>query len=96
MFEEDLDPTTKELLNKTLIGDEINRYRTLILDNIGSEHYFAKPHHKIRPANGAGSDLKFLLTGIAPMSCSLRLGNRLSIQKNGLKFSVPLVLPYLV
>lgn len=85
MFEEDLDPTTKELLNKTLIGDEINRYRTLILDNIGSEHYFAKPHHKIRPANGAGSDLKFLLTGIAPDELFFKAGQQAFNTKKWLK-----------
>ena len=85
MFEEDLDPTTKELLNKTLIGDEINRYRTLILDNIGSEHYFAKPHHKIRPANGAGSDLKFLLTGIAPDELFFKAGQQTFNTKKWLK-----------
>ena len=64
------------MLSKTLIGDEINRYRTLILDNIGSEHYFAKPNHKIRPANGAGSDLKFLLTGIAPDELFYKAGQQ--------------------
>lgn len=85
MFEEDLDPATREMLSKTLIGDEINRYRTLILDNIGSEHYFAKPNHKIRPANGAGSDLKFLLTGIAPDELFYKAGQQAFNTKKWLK-----------
>ena len=66
MFEEKLNPETADILKGSLIEDEVMNYRELVLDKIGGENYMLKPRHRIRPESDAGSDLKFLLTGIAP------------------------------
>ena len=66
MFEEKLNPETAEILEKSIIKDEVLNYRDLVLNKIGGEYYMHKPRHRIRPISDAGSTLKFLLTGIAP------------------------------
>ena len=65
LYETNLDKETEAILDKHLIKEEFQTYRKLILEKIGGEHNFAKPRHRIRPKVNAGSELKFLLTGIA-------------------------------
>lgn len=66
MFEEKMDDETSKILESSAIKDEVSTYRELVLDKIGGENYIMKPRHRIRPQSDAGSNLKFLLTGIAP------------------------------
>ena len=65
LYEVPLDKETEAIADKHLIKEELINYRNLILDKIGGEKNFAKPRHRIRPESNAGSELKFLLTGIA-------------------------------
>lgn len=65
LYETSLDKETEAITDKHLIKEELINYRNLILDKIGGEKNFAKPRHRIRPESNAGSELKFLLTGIA-------------------------------
>ena len=76
MFEEKLDRTTAGIVESSKLKSEIPAYRDQILNIIGGENYFAKPFHRIRPQNGAGSDLKFLLTGIAPDELFFKAGQQ--------------------
>ena len=52
---------------------------------MGGERYFAKPRHLIREANTTGSDIKFLLTGIAPDELIFKTGQQLYNSKKWLK-----------
>ncbi len=65
LYAEPLDKETEAIADKHLIKEELNNYRKLIIEKIGSENNFAKPRHRIRPVQDTGSELKFLLTGIA-------------------------------
>lgn len=65
LYEAPLDKETEAIADKHLIKEELINYRNLILEKIGGEKNFAKPRHRIRPENKTGSELKFLLTGIA-------------------------------
>ena len=65
LYEAPLDKETEAIADKHLIKEELINYRNLILDKIGGEKNFAKPRHRIRPESKTGSELKFLLTGIA-------------------------------
>ncbi len=76
MFEEQLSPETANILENSIIKDEVMKYRELVLDKIGGEENFAKPNHRIRPVSDAGSELKFLLTGIAPDELVFKAGQQ--------------------
>ncbi len=66
LFETEIDDELSNILDKHLfIKEEFENYRSLILNKIGGEKYFAKPRHMVRPDSHAGSELKFNLTGIA-------------------------------
>ncbi|MFQ8625774.1 MAG: hypothetical protein ACLSA2_04485 [Candidatus Gastranaerophilaceae bacterium] len=49
VFEDNMHIDTTTLSENSIIKDEITKYRSLILDNIGGEYYFPKPRHLIRP-----------------------------------------------
>lgn len=66
MYEDAMSPETTKILKNSIINEEVNRYRTLMLEYIGGEHYFAKPYHRIRPRIDVGSDILFKLMGNAP------------------------------
>lgn len=67
MFMDEVHPDTMAILEKNVsIKDEFTRYRQLILEKLGGDKYFAKPRHLVSGKNQTGSDIKFLLTGIAP------------------------------
>ena len=77
IFEDAMHLDTATLSDNSIIKDEITKYRSLVLDNIGGEYYFPKPRHLIRPRNdNASSELKFLLTGIAPNELFTKAGQQ--------------------
>lgn len=76
MFEDKMDNVTREVLGNNIIRQDLEAYRDKVLNIIGGEHYFAKPRHKIRPTNETGSELKFLLTGIAPDELFFKAGQQ--------------------
>ena len=76
MFEDKMDKETTEILEGSIIKNNVTDYREQVLNIIGGEHYFAKPNHKIRPHSNAGSELKFLLTGIAPDELFFKAGQQ--------------------
>lgn len=85
MFEDKLDKETNEILDGSIIKNSVLDYRDKVLNIIGGEHYFAKPRHKIRPDSNAGSELKFLLTGIAPDELFFKAGQQAFNTKKWLK-----------
>ena len=76
MFEDDMHPETKAIIEKTNIGDQLSNYRRLILEKLGSDKYFWKPRHKVRNSWFTGSDIKFLLTGISPEELFYKTGQQ--------------------
>lgn len=76
LFETGLDKDTEAISDKHLIKEEFMNYRKLILEKIGGENNFAKPRHRIRPVSDAGSELKFLLTGIATDELFFKAGQQ--------------------
>ena len=85
MFDGNMDSQTISILEKNGLIDEVSNYRCLILEKLGGEHYFVKPNHKIRPRQDVGSDLKFLLTGIAPDEWFFKSGQQVYNTKKWLK-----------
>ena len=85
MFEDKMDNITSEVLGNNIIRQDFEGYREKVLNIIGGEHYFAKPRHKIRPTNETGSELKFLLTGIAPDELFFKAGQQAFNTKKWLK-----------
>ena len=85
MFEGNMDDITTEVLGNNIIRHNIEEYRENVLNIIGGENYFAKPRHKIRPTSEAGSELKFLLTGIAPDELFFKAGQQAFNTKKWLK-----------
>ncbi len=85
MFEDKMDKETREILDGSIIKNSVLDYRDKVLNIIGGEHYFAKPRHKIRPDSNAGSELKFLLTGIAPDELFFKAGQQAFNTKKWLK-----------
>ncbi len=85
MFEEKLDDETTKILEGSAIKDEVTTYRELVLDKIGGENYMMKPRHRIRPDSNASSELKFLLTGIAPDEFLFKSGQQFYNSKKWFK-----------
>ena len=85
MYEGDMHPDTMSVLKESSIKDEVVKYREVILEKLGGEKYFAKPRHLIRAENTCGSDVKFLLTGIAPDELIFKTGQQLYNNKKWLK-----------
>lgn len=76
MFEDKVDKATESILDNSIIKNKFTEYREQVANIIGGETYFAKPRHRIRPENGTGSELKFLLTGIAPDELFFKAGQQ--------------------
>jgi hypothetical protein len=86
MFQDDIHPDTKAILESNpAIKDEFVKYRQLVVEKLGGEHYFAKPRHKISNSAPVGSDIKFLLTGIAPDEFFFKAGQQAFNTKKWLK-----------
>lgn len=85
MFDNNMDSQTISVLEKNGLLDEVSNYRRIVMEKLGGEHYFVKPNHKIRPRQDVGSDLKFLLTGIAPDEWFFKSGQQLYNTKKWLK-----------
>ena len=76
MFGDKMDKETTEILEGSIIKPNVTEYRENIVKIIGGENYFAKPRHRISPVNDAGSEFKFLLTGIAPDELFFKAGQQ--------------------
>lgn len=86
MFMDDIHPDTKAILDRNVsIRDEFTRYRQLIVEKLGGDKYFAKPRHLVSGSNQTGSDIKFLLTGIAPDEFFYKAGQQAFNTKKWLK-----------
>lgn len=86
MFGDDMHPDTKAIIEKNAsIRDEFIRYRQLIMEKLGGEKYFAKPRHLVSKPQHTGSDIKFLLTGIAPDEFFFKAGQQAFNTKKWLK-----------
>ena len=86
LFGDEIHPDTKAILEKNVsIRDEFTRYRQLIMEKLGGEKYFAKPRHLVSGKNHTGSDIKFLLTGIAPDEFFFKAGQQAFNTKKWLK-----------
>ena len=85
MFADDMHEETKEILGKHVINDEVAQYRRLVVEKLGGEKYFAKPRHLISGSKDTGSDIKFLLTGIAPDELIFKTGQQAFNTKKWLK-----------
>lgn len=78
MHGDEMHPDTLEIINENAaIKDEIRNYRRLVFEKIGGEHYFYKPRHKVSTDRSAGSDIKSLLTGIAPEEMFCKTGQQM-------------------
>lgn len=79
MFMEDIHPDTKAILEKHIsIRDEFTKYRQLLIDKLGGDRYFVKPKHLVsgKITKNQNSDIKFLLTGIAPDELFFKAGQQ--------------------
>ena len=76
MFGDKMDKETTEILEGSIIKPNVTEYRENVVKIIGWENYFAKPRHRISPVNDAGSEFKFLLTGIAPDELFFKAGQQ--------------------
>ena len=85
MFGDDMHPQTRAILEKSILKDEMTNYRHLIMEKIGGEKYFWKPRHRVSNCTDAGSDIKFLLTGIAPNELFFKRGQQLFNTRKWLK-----------
>lgn len=86
LFGDEIHPDTKAILDRNVsIRDEYTRYRQLIMEKLGGEKYFAKPRHLVSGKNHTGSDIKFLLTGIAPDEFFFKAGQQAFNTKKWLK-----------
>lgn len=78
MHGDEMHSETQNILNEAVsIKDEVNNYRRLVFDKIGGEYYFFKPRHRVSSDRSAGSDIKFLLTGIAPEEMFFKTGQQM-------------------
>ena len=76
MFDGDMHPDTLKVLEKSILGDELNAFRKLSFTRLGGEYYFVKPEHLISAKMETPSDFKFLLTGIAPDELFYKAGQQ--------------------
>ena len=76
MFGDKMDKETTEILEGSIIKPNVTEYRENVVKIIGGENYFAKPRHRISPVKDAGSEFKFLLTGIAPDELFFKAGQQ--------------------
>ena len=66
MYNSKMDNKTVEALEKAGLKDQINTYNNEVFTKIGGADYFTKPNHKTTGDQGASSEYKFLLLGVAP------------------------------
>jgi hypothetical protein len=85
MFGDEMSPETKSILEKHMLNDEVTNYRHLVMDKIGGEKYFWKPRHIVSNTGDTGSDIKFLLTGIAPNELIYKTGQQVFNTRKWLK-----------
>ena len=85
MFGDEIHPETKSILEKNNITSEVTNYRHLVMDKIGGERYFWKPRHIVSNTGDTGSDIKFLLNGIAPNELIYKTGQQVFNSKKWLK-----------
>lgn len=91
MYMEDIHPDTKAILERNIsIRDEFTRYRQLIVDKLGGDRYFVKPKHLVSGniTKNQNSDIKFLLTGIAPDELFFKAGQQAYNTNKWLKMMV--------
>ena len=66
MYNSPMDKDTVEAIKKAGIENDVNKYNSEVYNKIGSAEYFTKPNHKTTGDQGASSEYKFLLLGVAP------------------------------
>lgn len=66
MYNSPMDKDTVEAIKKAGIEKDVNKYNSEVYNKIGSADYFTKPNHKTTGDQGASSEYKFLLLGVAP------------------------------
>lgn len=66
MYNSPMDKDTVEAIKKAGIEKDVNKYNSEVYNKIGSADYFTKPSHKTTGDQGASSEYKFLLLGVAP------------------------------
>lgn len=66
MYNSPMDKDTVEAIKKAGIEEDVNKYNSEVYNKIGSADYFTKPNHKTTGDQGASSEYKFLLLGVAP------------------------------
>ena len=66
MYNSPMDKDTVEAIKKAGIEKDVNKYNSEVYNKIGSADYFTKPNHKTTGEQGASSEYKFLLLGVAP------------------------------
>lgn len=66
MYNSPMDKDTVEAIKKVGIEKDVNKYNSEVYNKIGSADYFTKPNHKTTGDQGASSEYKFLLLGVAP------------------------------
>lgn len=66
MYNSPMDKDTVEAIKKAGIETDVNKYNSEVYNKIGSADYFTKPNHKTTGDQGASSEYKFLLLGVAP------------------------------
>ena len=66
MYNSPMDKDTVEAIKKAGIENDVNKYNSEVYNKIGSADYFTKPNHKTTGDQGASSEYKFLLLGVAP------------------------------
>ena len=66
MYNSPMDKDTVDAIKKAGIENDVNKYNSEVYNKIGSADYFTKPNHKTTGDQGASSEYKFLLLGVAP------------------------------
>ena len=66
MYNSPMNKDTVEAIRKAGIENDVNKYNSEVYNKIGSADYFTKPNHKTTGDQGASSEYKFLLLGVAP------------------------------
>ena len=85
MFGDEMSSETKSILEKNNLTGEVTNYRRLVMEKIGGERYFWKPRHIVSNTGDTGSDIKFLLTGIAPNELIYKTGQQVFNTRKWLK-----------
>ncbi len=66
MYNSEMDKDTVAALKKAGIENQVRTYNNEVFTKIGGADYFTKPNHKTTGDQGASSEYKFLLLGVAP------------------------------